>query len=166
MLFLATAAVHVSFGIAAAATGAGAMWARKAVGAHPRWGATYLWLMGGVVLTAFVLMAILPCENFPAFVVSLAAIPSAFVGRRARRRGREGSMRVHAAGMGLSYVLLVTAFSVEAQTPPWNMVPDGPFWVFPSLIGMPLIARSLTQHALLRRSTTADDEGRRMPPSS
>jgi hypothetical protein len=50
--------------------------------------------------------------------------------------------------MGVSYVAMLTAFYIDngPQLPLWNRLPDSAFWVGPSLIGVPLIARALARY--------------------
>ena len=58
--------------------------------------------------------------------------------------------------MGLSYVLMLTAFYVETghQLPLWNLLPPILYWIIPSAVGLPLIAYALVRHPLVRVSKT------------
>jgi hypothetical protein len=55
--------------------------------------------------------------------------------------------------MGLSYVLLLTAFYVDngKSLPLWNALPPWAFWVLPLAIGTPFIIHALVRHPLARR---------------
>jgi len=54
--------------------------------------------------------------------------------------------------MGLSYVLLLTAFYVDngRNLPLWRELPQWAFWVMPSAIGGPIIMYTLLRHPLAR----------------
>ncbi len=58
-------------------------------------------------------------------------------------------MRLHITGMGLSYILLLTAFYVDngKSLPLWKDLPPITYWLLPAAVGLPLII-----HALSRRS--------------
>ena len=51
-------------------------------------------------------------------------------------------------GMSLSYIVLLTAFYVDngPKLPVWDRLPTIAFWVGPSIIGLPLLARALLRH--------------------
>ncbi len=50
--------------------------------------------------------------------------------------------------MGLSYVVMLTAFYVDngPRLPLYDRLPVLAFWVVPSLIGLPLIARAFRRY--------------------
>ena len=50
-------------------------------------------------------------EDYHLFILGLLALVAASLGRTARRRRWPGWVRLHITGMGLSYILLLTAFS-------------------------------------------------------
>ena len=58
----------------------------------------------------------------------------------------------HIAGMGLSYVAIVTAFYVDngKNLPLWRALPQIAFWCLPAVIGAPIIAYALLRHPLAR----------------
>ena len=55
--------------------------------------------------------------------------------------------------MGLSYILMVTAFYVDngKNLPLWRELPQIAFWLLPAAIGIPLIVRALVRHPLARQ---------------
>ena len=85
------------------------------------------------------------------------------------RRGKHGSVRVrraliimasasgtpvpairpgdspYIAGLGLSYVAMLTAFYVDngPHLPVWDNLPPLSFWFIPGLVGVPVILRAL-----------------------
>ena len=140
-LFLATVAVHVAAGLVAVVAGAAAMLSRKAAGRHPRNGRVYFWALGIVTLTMGGLaVARWPDDNHLA-VLGILAFVTAFVGRRARRLQWPRWPLVHIPGMGMSYVLMLTAFYVDngPHLPGWRLLPVPAFWLLPAAIGVPLI---------------------------
>jgi hypothetical protein len=54
---------------------------------------------------------------------------------------------MHMVGMGLSYIVLLTAFYVDngPRLPLWDRLPTIAFWIGPSLLGLPLLARALVR---------------------
>jgi hypothetical protein len=64
--------------------------------------------------------------------------------------------------MGLSYILLLTAFYVDngKNLPLWNKLPQIAFWVLPAAAGIPFIVRALLRHPLVRGFSTADASAR------
>ena len=53
--------------------------------------------------------------------------------------------------MSASYILLLTAFYVDngKHLPLWRSLPHLTYWLLPSAIGAPLIARALARHHAL-----------------
>ena len=60
--------------------------------------------------------------------------------------------KLHLAGMGASYIFLLTAFYVDngKNLPLWNKLPEFAFWLLPGAIGVPLIVYALLRHPLVR----------------
>ena len=58
-------------------------------------------------------------------------------------------MTFHIAGLGLSYIVLLTAFYVDngPHLPLWNRLPTVAFWLGPSIVGLPLLVRALCRHS-------------------
>jgi hypothetical protein len=81
---------------------------------------------------------------------------AATVGRTALRRRWRHWVRLHITGMGLSYILMLTAFYVDngKNLPFWRELPQVAFWLLPAVIGIPLIARALVRNPLARREFT------------
>ena len=101
----------------------------------------YFWALSIVTLTmAGLAVARWPDDNHLA-VLGILAFASAFVGRRARRRQWPRWPLVHIPGMGVSYVLMLTAFYVDngPHLPGWRLLPVLAFWLIPAAVGVPLI---------------------------
>jgi hypothetical protein len=155
-VFLTALVIHVLAGLTAVLAAIGAAVTRKGSPRHVRFGRTYLVGLLAVVLT----MAVMAVVRWPhdvhllaIGVVSGAAALVGFVDRRSRRRDP-----VHVVAMGLSFVALLTAFYVDngPNLPLWNLLPEWAFWVLPSLVGAPIIAR-----AVLRRRDSRTAVGSR-----
>jgi hypothetical protein len=115
-VFLAFLAIHVRGGITAVACGA---IARKGSPRHIRAGRWYYRAITVVFITAT-------------------------IGYQHRRRHRPGDTG-HIAGMGAAYVVMLTAFYVDngPHLPLWDHLPALAFWLLPSAIGAPVIARAI-----------------------
>jgi hypothetical protein len=75
----------------------------------------------------------------------------------ARRHHWRSWVRLHLTGMGLSYVLLLTAFYVDNghSLPLWKDLPSITYWLTPAALGIPLIVLALLRHPLARRSASS-----------
>lgn len=151
-IFLATVGLHVTVGLICVVAGAIAMLSPKRAGRHPRFGTIYYWGLVVVFVSATALSVVRWAENYHLFILGLLAFVSAFLGRAARRRRWAGWLRLHITGMGLSYILLLTAFYVDngKNLPLWRELPPVAYWLLPLAVGLPLIIRALFRHPLLR----------------
>jgi hypothetical protein len=106
-----------------------------------------------VFLTATGLAAMRWAEDYHLFIVGALALAAAYLGRQARRRRWRHWVRLHIAGMGSSYILLLTAFYVDngKSLPLWKELPSIVYWLLPAAIGIPLIVRGLLRHPLVRQ---------------
>jgi len=141
--------VHVPAGMTSVVTGAIAAASPKRPGRHPRFGIVYLWALGVVFVSATGMAALRWTEDRHLFVLGTVAFCLASLGYAARRVRWQGWKRVHISGMGLSYVVLLTAFYVDngPHLPVWDRLPAVAYWALPSLVGLPLLARALRRHA-------------------
>jgi hypothetical protein len=147
-VFLATLAVHVAAAGTAVLVGAPAATARKRPGRHPRAGTVYLWALAVVFATATVLAGLRWRHDAHLFAIATVAFGLALFGWRARRRHNPGWVRWHAAGMGGSYIALLTGFYVDngAQLPVWDRLPQLAYWLVPAVVGVPLIWLALRRY--------------------
>jgi hypothetical protein len=152
-LFVSIVAVHVLLGIGSSATGLLAMLSAKAPGRHPRFGTLYFWLLASLFATATALSVMRWADAHHLFIIGAFSFTSAVIGREARRRRVRGWERLHIAGMGSSYVLMLVAFYVDngKQLPPLNQLPPWTYWALPALIGVPIIIWALVRHPLVRQ---------------
>jgi hypothetical protein len=152
--FLAAVGVHVLFGLASVVTGIVAMLSAKRPGRHPRFGTIYYWCLAAVFATAAGLSVARWAENYPLFILGALSFAAATLGRQARRRRWRGWVSLHIWGMGLSYILLLTAFYVDngKSLPLWKDLPVIAYWLLPAAVGVPIIVHALLRHPLARKS--------------
>jgi len=141
MLDLLFVSVHIPAGLIALIAGIVAMLSRKGARWHRRAGDTYLIAIAVIAATAAGLVA----TRGPQFnhLLVLAALAAAFAyGGYFIRGSNQG---LHIAAMGLSYVVMVTAFYVDngPKLPFWNQFPATVFWIGPAVIGLPIIIRAM-----------------------
>jgi hypothetical protein len=151
-VFLTVVGIHVLLGIACTVTGVIAMLAPKRAGRHPRYGTIYFWCLAGVFLTASGLAAVRWSRDYHLFILGALSFAAAYFGRQAKRQRWRYWARLHIAGMGSSYVLLLIAFYVDNGRflPLWKYLPPIAYWLVPAAIGIPLIGRALLWHPLVR----------------
>ena len=160
-VFLAFLAVHVIAGLTAVVTGAIAALARKGSMQHVRAGRWYYRAITVVFATATALAAMRWRQDYYLFIIGAVAFTAATIGYRHRRRHRPGDTG-HIVGMGASYVAMLTAFYVDngPRLPLWDRLPMIAFWLLPSAIGAPLIARAVVRArraASARQAASASD---------
>ncbi|WP_155343585.1 DUF2306 domain-containing protein [Acrocarpospora pleiomorpha] len=128
-------------GLTCVLAGATAAFSRKGGRTHIRYGRIYLWGLGALFVSMTVMSAIRWRENAPLFALGCAAMTAALTGYL-NRRNRPA---LHIAGMGLSYVALLTGFYVDngPHLPLWNRLPPLALWLLPALIGAPIIIRAI-----------------------
>jgi uncharacterized membrane protein len=124
-IFLTIVAVHVLLGLACVITGAVAMLSPKRRGRHPKFGTIYFWCLLAVVVSASGLSAVHWTRDYPLFILGTLSFAAALAGRTARRKRWPGWVRLHIIAMGVSYILLLTAFYVDngKSLPLWKELP-------------------------------------------
>src|SRR4051812_18486529 len=143
--FLAVAVgVHIPIGLACVAIGAIAMLSQKRRGRHSRLGTIYFWCLAALFLSATFLAAMRWREDYHLFILGAASFGCAWIGRSALWHRWRAWVRVHIAGMGLSYVLMIVAVYVDngEQLPVWKDLPHFMYWLIPAAVGTPLIVRA------------------------
>lgn len=137
--------VHIPMGLACVTTGAIAMLSSKRRGRHSRFGTIYFWCLLALFASAGTLSLIRWAENYHLFILGATSFACAWIGRTSLRRRWPHWTRVHIAGMGLSYVLMLVAFYVDngRQLPIWRDLPHFTYWLIPVAVGIPLIGRAL-----------------------
>jgi hypothetical protein len=145
-------AVHIPLGLACVVIGAVAMLIQKRRGRHSNVGTIYFWCLLSLFASATFLSIMRWADNYHLFVLGAMSFASAWIGRTALRRRWPYWVRLHIAGMGLSYVLMLVAFYVDngKQLPIWRDLPHFTYWLIPLAIGVPLIVRALLWPPLAR----------------
>jgi hypothetical protein len=145
-------AVHIAAALTCVVTGAVAALSPKRPGRHPRLGTLYYRSLTVVVASAAWLAALRWPQDAYLLVLGTLSLAVATLGRTARRR-RWGWRRwrwigLHLTGMSASYILLLTAFYVDngKHLPVWKSLPHVVYWLLPSAVGLPLVARALARY--------------------
>jgi hypothetical protein len=62
---------------------------------------------------------------------------------------------LHIIGMGVSYIVMLTAFYVDngKNLPIWRELPDAAYWILPGAAGVPLIVRALRRYSKVSANT-------------
>jgi hypothetical protein len=146
-LFLSLLSVHMLFGLACVILGFAAMLSVKRSGKHPRFGSSYYWCLSILFASATVLAAMRWSEDYHLFILGALSFLAASVGRIARRHLWRRWVDFHVTGMGLSYILMLTAFYVDngKNLPGWRDLPYLAYWLLPGAVGIPLIVRALAR---------------------
>jgi uncharacterized membrane protein YeaQ/YmgE (transglycosylase-associated protein family) len=127
-------ATHVAAGVAGLILGPVTMRATKRRGPHTRLGDAYHWVMLTATATAAVL-AVLAWQRLWWFLpIAVFSYANAFVGYVAAKRRRRGWLRLHIAGIGGSYIALVTALLVVNLGETLPLV-----WFVPTIVGSPIL---------------------------
>ena len=152
-VFLAVVRFHILVGIGCVTAGVIALLSEKRRGRHATFGTVYYWCLAVVVATATGLSVVRWVENYHLFFLGALSLIAATVARSAIRQRWRNWARLHITGMGLSYVLMLTAFYVDngKNLPLWKELPEIAFWLLPAVLGIPVIMRALLTHPLARR---------------
>jgi len=144
--------VHIPVGLACVAIGAIAMLSQKRRGRHSKFGTIYFWCLLALFASATFLSLMRWGENYHLFILGATSFACAWIGRVALRRRWRYWVRLHIAGMGLSYILMLVAFYVDngKQLPLWKDLPHFMYWLIPIGVGTPLIVRALLWPPLAR----------------
>jgi uncharacterized membrane protein len=156
-VFLAVARFHIVVGVACVLAGASAMLSYKGRGRHSTFGTVYYWCLAIVVASATVLSVMRWVENYHLFLLGALSLIAATIARRALRERWRNWVRLHITGMGLSYILMLTAFYVDngKNLPLWRELPQVALWLLPAVLGIPILLRTLLKHPLARRERLA-----------
>jgi hypothetical protein len=144
--------VHIPVGLACVVIGAIAMLSEKRRGRHSTFGTIYFWSLLALFASTTFLSLMRWAENYHLFILGAMSFASAWFGRSALRHRWRHWVRLHIAGMGLSYVLMLVAFYVDngKQLPLWKDLPHFMYWLIPIAVGIPLIVRALLSPPLAR----------------
>ena len=144
--------VHIPLGIVCVLAGAIAMLSEKRRGRHSAFGTVYYWCLFALFASATFLSVMRWSENYHLFILGATSFGCAWFGHSALRWHWPHWVRLHIAGMSMSYVFMLIAFYVDngKQLPVWRDLPHVMYWLLPLAIAMPLIVRALLWHPLVR----------------
>jgi hypothetical protein len=150
VIFTGALACHITAGLTCVVTGALAMTAAKRPGRHTKAGTIYFWSLAVVFASATVMALLRLAEDWHLLLIAVVAFTAGSLGYVARRRHRPGWLRVHLLGMSGSYIALLTGFYVDngPNLPLWDRLPALAYWLLPSLVGVPLVARAMARRHL------------------
>jgi hypothetical protein len=153
-LFLFGVGIHILLGLACIVAGLVAMLSKKGLGQHAKFGTIYYDCLLGLFVTATALAVVRWPNDYHLFILGLFSFASASVGRQALRRRWRCWPYMHVPGMGMSYVLMLTAFYVDngKNLPLWRELPQIAFWILPSAIGIPIVGLVLLRHPIVRQN--------------
>ncbi len=150
--FLILISIHILAGLTCAVSGVFAMLVKKQHGVHSISGSVYYWCLWVVFITATIIAIYRWKEDYYLFILGLVSFCFAFVARTAIKNKWQKWSVIHIAGMGLSYIFLLTAFYVDNGKflPVWKNLHPIVYWLLPGAIGIPIILRTLRRHPLSR----------------
>ena len=149
-VFLMFVVVHIAISLVAVISGLLAMFSEKTSTRHRKNGRVYFWSISTSFITVVILSFMRWPHNTHLLTIGILTFALTFLGRKLAKVKSSGWTRLHTICMGLSYVLLLTRFYVDngMNLPFWRMFPMWFFYVFPSLVGIPIIIRVLRTHPL------------------
>lgn len=152
-VFLAFVIVHIAISLAAVISGLLAMFSEKTLIRHKKNGSVYFWSISFSFVTVVILSLMRWPHNIHLLIIGVLTFCITYAGRRLAKSRPKGWARIHTVCMGVSYVLLLTGFYVDngKNLPFWRMFPEWFFYIFPAIVGIPIILRILVTHPLNRR---------------
>jgi hypothetical protein len=152
-VFLTFVIVHIAISIVAVISGLLSMLAEKTSIRHRKSGSIYFWAISFSVVTVVVLSLMRWPHNIHLLIIGVLTFCLTYTGRRLAKKRVIGWTRIHTVCMGMSYVLLLTGFYVDngRHLPFWQMFPQWFFYVFPAIVGIPIIIKVLVTNPLNRR---------------
>ena len=151
-VFLSIVGVHVLAGIACVISGITAMLSRKGPGRHPAFGRIYFRSYIIVFITTIILSLARWREDYYLLIIGVIAFAFALMGQFSFNARGKGWPALHITGMGMSFILLLTAFYLDngKNLPVWKDLPSFMYWLLPNGIGIPLIIYALFKYRNLK----------------
>lgn len=153
-IFIAFVIVHIAISLVAVVSGLLAVFAKKTSIRHKKNGSVYFWSISLSFVTAVILSFMRWPHNIHLLIIGVLTFCLTFIGRRFAKKRPTRWTRIHTVCMGLSYVLLLTGFYVDngKNLPFWRMFPAWFFYVFPAIVGIPIIIKVLMTHPLNKQT--------------
>lgn len=141
--------LHIVAGTVGLVIGLIAMYSPKRKGLHTKIGVVYFYVMALVCATAMVMAVMHWAEIWWFFLVAVFSFSFAFKGYLAAKLRGPGWLRKHISGMLASYLAMTTALLVvnSGKIPGSQSVSALVFWIFPTMIGVPLIRKTAKKFA-------------------
>lgn len=151
--FLSFVVVHILISLVAVVSGLVAMLSDKGKRRHSAYGKVYFWSMLFSFCTVIILSVMRWPHNIHLLSIGILAIGSTMVGYWLAKNRMLNWTRYHTICMGASYVLLMTGFYVDngKNLPFWRLFPQWFFWVFPAVVGVPIIIYALRTNPFNRK---------------
>jgi xanthine/uracil permease len=152
-LFLTFVVIHILISLVCVISGLVAMFAKKGGTNHSYSGKIYYWAMLFAFITVVILSIMRWPHNIHLLCIGIFAITCTYFGYRLTKKKRRHWTRPHTVFMSSSYIFLLTGFYVDngKNLPFWKLFPQWFFWIFPAMIGVPIIMRVLRKHPLNQR---------------
>ena len=151
-VFLTFVIIHILIAMACVISGLVAMLSEKGSRQHSLSGKVYLWCMLSTFATVVILSVMRWPHNIHLLVIGICTTTFTYTGYELAKPRKVNRTRLHTICMGLSYIFLLTGFYVDngKNLPFWNQFHQIVFYVFPSVIGIPIIIYVLIKHPLNR----------------
>jgi len=148
--FLSFVVVHILISLMAVVSGLVAMLSDKGKKRHSTYGRIYFWSMLLSFCTVVTLSVMRWPHNIYLLSIGVLAISSTLAGYWLAKSRTLNWTRYHTICMGASYILLMTGFYVDngKNLPFWKLFPQWFFWLFPAVVGVPIILWALLKHPL------------------
>lgn len=152
--FVIVVIIHILLSFGAVLFGLVAMLKDKNSPAHSRFGKLYYWSIMSAFVTVIILVIIRWPHNNHLFFIGTFTAVLVSAGRKLAQIKKPKWARLHTICMGCSYILLLTGFYVDngEHLPFWKQFSQWFFYVFPALIGVPIILLVLRKHPLTKKS--------------
>lgn len=140
--------LHIAAGAVCLLVGLVALLAAKRKGLHTVLGETYHASYVLVFLSAVILSLLNWPELAHLFFIGIFSYGLALIGYVARKRRRPGWLGWHISGLVGSYIGVLTAVLVTngPNLPGFQALPPILYWFLPTVVGSPLIARTVARH--------------------
>lgn len=149
-VFLAFIVAHIILGLTCVLAGLFAILANKTSKIHAHAGKIYF--LGYTVLFITIIITSITRwpDNIHLMTIGIVGYFFAFAGRHMAHNHPKNWTRSHTLLMGLSYTFLLAGFYVDngRHLPFWNQFSRGQLFVFPFVIGVPIIIYTLVRHPL------------------
>lgn len=152
-VFLTVVVIHIFISLICVISGLIAMLTEKGGTKHSFSGRVYLWAMLSALITVVMLSIMRWPHNIHLLIIGVLASASAYLGYRLTRTARKHWTMLHTVLMSSSYIFLLTGFYVDngKNLPFWRLFPQWFFWIFPAMVGIPIMIRVLKRHPLNQR---------------